>query len=270
MPVRAVSLVFFLDLASFSTAYAQPPSAKTNPVELVVTSATANLATDLVTIDGVNFGSARPVVRLGTQNLTVASWSDTQIIATLPADLPAGTYRLVVTRNNSAVGSGAIDLTIRGSWFDRTTRSARMPRDHKGRKVLPVFRDQQGRPVALARKVPPGPLVLKERLGRPVRWVSSDHRDCRAVSRERRGRRATLAMRVQGPPGTLVRTVIVSPDPGDFVASGQTLLAALNGINGAASASDPWLLRIERGIYDLGNQTLTMRPFIDIEEVRVS
>lgn len=72
---------------------------------------------------------------------------------------------------------------------------------------------------------------------------------------------ASLAM-AQTPP--YLRTVVVSPVAGDPVASGDALLAALDGIP-SPSASDPWLLKIEPGIYDVGTQTLQMRPFVDIE-----
>jgi len=61
-----------------------------------------------------------------------------------------------------------------------------------------------------------------------------------------------------------VRTVIVSPVPGDALASGTALLNALAGITDA-SATNPYLLKIEPGVYDLGNNGLTMQPYVDIE-----
>jgi hypothetical protein len=42
------------------------------------------------------------------------------------------------------------------------------------------------------------------------------------------------------------------------------LLSALAGIT-TASATNPWLLKIEPGIYDIGNTSLTMKPNVDIE-----
>jgi hypothetical protein len=53
----------------------------------------------------------------------------------------------------------------------------------------------------------------------------------------------------------------VSDDPG---ASGTVLLDALAGIT-TASASNPCLLKIYPGIYDLGASTLAMKSFVDIE-----
>jgi len=63
---------------------------------------------------------------------------------------------------------------------------------------------------------------------------------------------------------SFVRTVVVSPVPGNPMASGTALLNALAGIT-TASATNPWLLKIEPGIYDLGTGALTMKPFVDVE-----
>jgi hypothetical protein len=63
---------------------------------------------------------------------------------------------------------------------------------------------------------------------------------------------------------TYQRTVIVSPVPGDPAASGQALLAVLENIP-APSESDRWLIKIEPGIFDLGDSSLLMREWVDIE-----
>lgn len=59
------------------------------------------------------------------------------------------------------------------------------------------------------------------------------------------------------------RTVIVSP-VGTNAQNGQALLNALSSIKDA-SASKPYLLYIEPETYDLGNRTLQMKPFVDIQ-----
>lgn len=59
-----------------------------------------------------------------------------------------------------------------------------------------------------------------------------------------------------------VRTVLVSPVPGDPSASGTALKSALAGIS-SPSSTNRWLLKIEPGIYDL--DSLRMRPWVDIE-----
>lgn len=60
-----------------------------------------------------------------------------------------------------------------------------------------------------------------------------------------------------------VRTVVVSP-VGTAVQNGSALLAALTGIT-TASDTNPWLLKIEPGIYDVGTGTLAMKQYVDIE-----
>lgn len=64
--------------------------------------------------------------------------------------------------------------------------------------------------------------------------------------------------------GPWKRTVIVSPVPGNPIDSGLALVTALDEIVGN-SATNPWLLRIEPGIYDLGEKQLAMKSFVDLE-----
>ena len=61
-----------------------------------------------------------------------------------------------------------------------------------------------------------------------------------------------------------VRTIVVSPTVGDATASGTTLVNALNGISGN-SAANPYLLKIEPGVYNIGAGALTMKTYVDIE-----
>ncbi|HEX7184321.1 MAG TPA: hypothetical protein VF756_21005 [Thermoanaerobaculia bacterium] len=61
-----------------------------------------------------------------------------------------------------------------------------------------------------------------------------------------------------------IRTVLVSPVPGDPVASGTALRNALAGIP-SSSSTDRWLLKIEPGIYDVGTTSIRMRSWVDIE-----
>lgn len=61
-----------------------------------------------------------------------------------------------------------------------------------------------------------------------------------------------------------IRTVLVSPVPGDPIASGTALRNALAGIS-APSSTNRWLLKIEPGIYDIGATSLQMRSWVDIE-----
>jgi hypothetical protein len=68
----------------------------------------------------------------------------------------------------------------------------------------------------------------------------------------------------QGPAGVAyTRTLVVSPVPGDPVASGNALQAAMAQTS-SSSASDRWLVKIEPGVYELGS-VLYGRPYVDIE-----
>jgi hypothetical protein len=64
--------------------------------------------------------------------------------------------------------------------------------------------------------------------------------------------------------GAQIRTVLVSPVPGNQLASGTALRNALTGIP-SPSSTDRWLLKIEPGIYDVGTTQLQMRSWVDIE-----
>jgi hypothetical protein len=64
----------------------------------------------------------------------------------------------------------------------------------------------------------------------------------------------------------LKQTVVVSPagTGSDAVANGSVLLSALAGIRNP-SAANAYLLKIEPGIYDVGNKPVVMRQYVDIE-----
>jgi hypothetical protein len=61
----------------------------------------------------------------------------------------------------------------------------------------------------------------------------------------------------------LRRTVVVSP-LGTPAENGTALVAALAGIT-TASSSNPWLLRIEPGAYQVAPGALVMKPWVDVE-----
>jgi len=72
---------------------------------------------------------------------------------------------------------------------------------------------------------------------------------------------ARLEVNLAGVPFT--RTLVVSP-VGTALQNGIALLAGVAGTTGA-SATNPYLVRIEPGLYDLGSQTLKQPAFVDIE-----
>lgn len=65
---------------------------------------------------------------------------------------------------------------------------------------------------------------------------------------------------------TLIANQILTGNPPqpDAQASGQRLVALLGEISGNGP-SNPYLLRLEPGIFDLGTATLTLKPFVDVE-----
>jgi hypothetical protein len=70
---------------------------------------------------------------------------------------------------------------------------------------------------------------------------------------------------VCAPSGDFIRTVVVSPK-GSTSENGIALLAAMKTITEAnPSATNPWLLKLEPGNYDLGNKSLSLQPYVDLE-----
>jgi hypothetical protein len=64
--------------------------------------------------------------------------------------------------------------------------------------------------------------------------------------------------------GTVHRTMVVHPVPTNPKLAGMELLTAMAHITNA-SATNPWLIKLDAGVYDLGSTTLAMRPYVDIE-----
>jgi hypothetical protein len=86
-----------------------------NPTEVIVTSAQvtyAGASPDFITIKGTFFGAATGTVMLGDQVLQILSWSDTQIVADVPASTTAKTYLLVVVRAGSPPHGALMDVTL--------------------------------------------------------------------------------------------------------------------------------------------------------------
>jgi hypothetical protein len=62
----------------------------------------------------------------------------------------------------------------------------------------------------------------------------------------------------------VARTITVRPVAGDPVRSGNRLWNQLAAIS-SPGVSNPYLLRIEAGVYDLGSRTLVLRSYVDVE-----
>src|SRR5262245_24259753 len=75
---------------------------------------------------------------------------------------------------------------------------------------------------------------------------------------------ALLLLCLGGSAAAQIRTELVSPVPGDPVASGTALRNKLAAIS-SPSSTNRWLLKIEPGTYDIGTTSLPMRSWVDIE-----
>jgi hypothetical protein len=81
---------------------------------LTIASAFADQEQEVLTIRGSHLSDHRfaPRVTLGDRVLAVSSFGPTVVLAILPPDLPAGSYRLVVSRGRSSRHSGSLDITV--------------------------------------------------------------------------------------------------------------------------------------------------------------
>ena len=88
--------------ATFATAVALASLAFAANNTVTVNNATLNYSTNQVTISGSTFSptGVKPAVTLGVTALTVVSFSNTSVVATLPTGLTAGTYRLRITNSS--------------------------------------------------------------------------------------------------------------------------------------------------------------------------
>ncbi|ABS28425.1 IPT/TIG domain-containing protein [Anaeromyxobacter sp. Fw109-5] len=89
--------------------FAQAALAQQGKIE--ITRADADLAGGVLFVHGQGFGSQPATVVVGKAVLTVQSHSPTDIVAALPDDLQAGTYRVVVVRAPGNA-SASMDVTI--------------------------------------------------------------------------------------------------------------------------------------------------------------
>lgn len=79
-----------------------------------IVSTTVNSTATQLTINGTGFSPTNlsPTVVLGTVTLSLVSFSDTQIVATLPVNEPAGSYDLSVTNSDGSAKTDTFGVTI--------------------------------------------------------------------------------------------------------------------------------------------------------------
>lgn len=79
-----------------------------------IVNTTVNSAVTQLTINGTGFSPTNlpPTVVLGTATLSLVSFSDTQIVATLPVNEPSGSYDLSVTNSDGSAKTDTFGVTI--------------------------------------------------------------------------------------------------------------------------------------------------------------
>ncbi|HEV7715969.1 MAG TPA: IPT/TIG domain-containing protein, partial [Steroidobacteraceae bacterium] len=82
------------------------------PPAITTLSPTTGAAGSAVTITGTNFGNSQgaSTVRFGTTNATITSWSNTQLVVTVPA-IPAGVVQVNVIVNGNNI-SNSVNFTV--------------------------------------------------------------------------------------------------------------------------------------------------------------
>jgi hypothetical protein len=94
----ALVMVFAIIAAVFAAA---PPIVQAAPATPAISDASADLTagpTGQITINGINFGAAAPIVMIGSYPaLVVLSGSSSSVVAALPAGIPPGSYLLSLT-----------------------------------------------------------------------------------------------------------------------------------------------------------------------------
>ncbi|GAB4114405.1 MAG: hypothetical protein OHK0050_18620 [Roseiflexaceae bacterium] len=73
-----------------------------------------------LTITGLGFGTTRGAVSLGGNDLAVSSWSDRQIVATVPSGLSAGPKQLNILASNGRETTIGMTIHLRGTGYTPT------------------------------------------------------------------------------------------------------------------------------------------------------
>ncbi len=134
---------------------------------LTVNNATINYGVNQVTFSGSGFEPAKkaPTVLFNGAPLTVNSYTNTQIVATLPAHTTAGTYAIIVA--NSLGEFNNFDLTYGAAGPQGPIGSLQGQRGRQGRRGRQVTPDRKG---------------LPDQLGRPDQLGQRAHREAYCLS----------------------------------------------------------------------------------------
>lgn len=105
MKIKTLILLLGLLLTTSSLFAANPPT---------IISASTDTAVTQLTINGSGFSPSGtvPVVVLGNVTLSLVSFSDTQIVAAIPANEPAGSYSMAVTETSGGSKTTTFGVAI--------------------------------------------------------------------------------------------------------------------------------------------------------------
>lgn len=81
------------------------------PKQLVVFSASLDRSQQTLVLEGQNFGAMPPTVFCGPYQMTVLSWSETQLVVLFPAAIPDGTHLFTISRGPSQLDQDRFYVT---------------------------------------------------------------------------------------------------------------------------------------------------------------
>lgn len=111
MDKQSVIAIFLA--ATLLAAHVVEAGGRGNAAEPWIDSTQVDTQRAIVTVRGDRFGSVTPSVYLGKRSLKVIESSDQEIVAALPADLSAASYRMVViTGSPTRISSAPFFTTI--------------------------------------------------------------------------------------------------------------------------------------------------------------
>jgi hypothetical protein len=114
---RQLILAAMMAAIPFHLALAQPDKGNPNPspTDVVITSVEVTYVAQLpnsIIINGTYFGAAKPTVILGDLPLAVTLWTNTQIVALVPASTPLHSYLLTVIRTSNPQHGGFLTVSM--------------------------------------------------------------------------------------------------------------------------------------------------------------
>lgn len=105
MSAKALALGVLITFGAVVSVEAQTKS-------LVIYSVSPDRVTESMTIRGVNFGSTPAHVFCETSMMTVLSWTPEQIVVSMPAALPDGSYLLTVVKGNAQADRDVFNFSL--------------------------------------------------------------------------------------------------------------------------------------------------------------